>query len=118
MRRELKFRAWDNTLLKYLRPMTIEEIGKSDMSAVNWHQLTIEQFTGTRDKNGVEIYEGDIVEAWNQGTKAKGEVKQRIDGHWIMYPCWQNSEMWYLMPNEDGRTTVEIIGHIHEGDVL
>lgn len=77
---------------------------------------TIGQFTGLHDKNGVEIYVGDIVEAWSQGTKAKGEIKQRIDGTWIMFPCWQSSEMWYLMPNDKGETTVEVIGNIHESE--
>jgi len=77
---------------------------------------TVGQFTGLHDKNGVEIYVGDIVEAWSQGTKAKGEIKQRIDGTWIMFPCWQNSEMWYLMPNDKGETTVEVIGNIHESE--
>ena len=31
-----------------------------------------------------------------------------------MYPCWQNSEMWYLMPNNNGKTTVEVIDNIFE----
>jgi len=73
---------------------------------------TVGQFTGLKDKNGKEIYEGDIVEAWSEGVKARGEVKQRVDGLWLMYPAWQSGAFWGLMPNERGQTTVEVIGNI------
>ena len=86
----------------------------SDLYAIEVDPLTIGQFTGLVDKNDVKIYEFDIVEAWSQGSNARGVIEQRIDGHWIMYPCWQNSEMWYLMPNESGKTTVEVICNIFD----
>ena len=124
--REIKFRAWikrKNELmyLKGFRYSGNEKIkitfADEDCDDCTYTFLNkdviLEQFTGLHDKNGVEIYDGDIIEAWSQGTKAKGEIKQRIDGTWIMFPCWQNSEMWYLMPNNNGETTVEVIGNIH-----
>ena len=79
---------------------------------------TICQCTGLKDKNGKLIWENDIVEAWSQGRCAIGKIKHRIDGTWIMYPAWQNGEMWYLLPNDDGITTVEVIGNIFDNKEL
>ena len=76
------------------------------------------QCTGLKDKNGKLIWENDIVEAWSQGRCAIGKIKHRIDGTWIMYPAWQNGEMWYLLPNYDGTTTVEVIGNIFDNKEL
>ena len=79
---------------------------------------TICQCTGLKDKNGKLIWENDIVEAWSQGRCAIGKIKHRIDGTWIMYPAWQNGELWYLLPNDDGITTVEVIGNIFDNPEL
>ena len=79
---------------------------------------TICQCTGLKDKNGKLIWENDVIEAWSQGRCATGKIKHRIDGTWIMYPAWQNGEMWYLLPNDDGITTVEIIGNIFDNKEL
>ena len=70
---------------------------------------TLCQFTGMTDKNGVRIWKNDIVEAWSQGSRAIGTVKQRVDGLWIMSPAWQNHEFWELKPNSNGETTVEVL---------
>lgn len=79
---------------------------------------TVGQYTGLDDKNGVNIFEGDIVTAWSQGYQATGEVKQRIDGLWLMYPAYQHGKQWGLCPNPKGATTVEIIGNIHDNPEL
>lgn len=80
-----------------------------------WHVLTntVGQFTGLFDKNGKEIYEGDVVSAWSTGVKTIGEVKQRNDGMWFIYP-----PLWHFNPNSKGRDDVEIIGNIYENPEL
>lgn len=77
-------------------------------------EVELLQFTGMYDKNGTEIYEGDIVEAWSEGRKARGEIKRRIDGLWLIYPAWQSGMTWKLAPDNNGNTTVTIIGNIYQ----
>lgn len=79
---------------------------------------TIGQYTGLTDKKGVKIFEGDIVECWSEGVKARGTVTHRIDGLWIIFPAWQKRIMWGLCPDNDGNTTVEVIGNIHDNPEL
>lgn len=79
---------------------------------------TVGQYTGLTDKNGTKIFEGDIVDCWGEGVNAKGTVQQRIDGLWIIYPAWQKELMWNLCPDKNGKTTVEIIGNIHDNPEL
>lgn len=78
------------------------------------------RFTGIRDANGVEVYEGDIVEAYSQGVKGTFEVKWRQEGSpsWILFPAWQSSQMWYLhaVETEKGyyKDNITVIGNRYE----
>lgn len=79
---------------------------------------TIGQFTGLTDQHGKQIFEGDIIECWSEGVKARGTVQQNRGGLWIIYPAWQKRIMWGLCPNEDCSTDVKIIGNIHDNPEL
>lgn len=78
--RELKFRAWDEDRRQMFTHFHIELYTPdgADFSVIapgskqngDYQNLILMQYTGLKDKNGVEIYEGDVLqyEEWHHGV--------------------------------------------------
>lgn len=85
------------------------------------------EFTGLRDKNGKEIYEGDVVLTSGFQNPMSGEIENdiavvRYRGPFIVYEFLGSSESSSLEELIGWRTNVdedaEVIGNIHENPEL
>jgi uncharacterized phage protein (TIGR01671 family) len=125
--REIKFRAWDDTLLKMWEPLTLEQIAKGNFTSTNWYQLHIMQYTGLKDKNGVEIYEGDIVDngytiiySFNSKREFRyvGIVRYDVKNGCLVINNIDGQSKRLTQKTIDKTLTVKVIGNIHDNPEL
>jgi hypothetical protein len=63
--REIKFRAWDKQASNWSNvPIGVHQFNNTLSFTTPARDLIFMQYTGLKDRNGKEIYEGDIVRAF------------------------------------------------------
>lgn len=115
--REIKFRyifKGGRTIFVTLDCLQDSAISVMDMlRKKHGMEISRDEFTGLRDKNGKEIYEGDIVlHKYIDGDKKIAEVVF-IPGCFTLY-FKQHGIYPMAMKLEDNEDIYEIIGNIHE----
>lgn len=114
MSREIKFRVYstfhDKKELMYLNKFTSKDLKSCD----NWKVM---QYTGLKDKNGKEIYEGDVVRIWADPKDYNG-----YKGHnYIGVVEWDEFILGFILSDGHGLKDfefIEIVGNIYENPEL
>ena len=100
-----------------------------DVNDHDHEESVVMQYTGLKDKNGVDIYESDIVRAyagefWMQQDKldtsnagSSAVLTVVWDEHQCTYRC-QGAGSWIPSIRKDGRLLFEVIGNIYENAEL
>ena len=152
MNRKIKFRAYDkeDERMTYFDDedylyhcpfiLRLEQVFKKDSNYDDYEdfeykdvtdKIELMQYTGHKDKNGIEIYEGDIIEfsydifTGNFDTKVGKGIVEFIYGAFYIKPFEIEgkkvkdieNEEWFLLysVNED---TLEVIGNIYDNSEL
>ena len=127
MSREIKFRAWDKETKSMIKE--VWEIGLKSNYNQPWligddkrtDNFELMQYTGLKDKNGKEIYEGDILKHIPT-FEANYFVKNLTGG---FYLCPNNKDygeyfasLFAGYDHKNQCNSIEIIGNIYENPEL
>lgn len=110
--REIKFRAWEKNLKEMISVDSINfEAGLINMELAwrTFEEIELMQYTGLKDSNGVEIYEGDILQ----------------NDHHFEYQVLFKGDCWRCEPlkrngfkNRFIGSDLKIIGNVYENPEL
>lgn len=112
--REIKFKFYSkNDEGKFsVSESSLDEIEDNDswQGATPWKRIAVCQYTGLKDKNGKEIYEGDIVTYGSRGNKPVGF----LIGEFVLLN--ENGEFYDSVGSSSKE--LEVIGNTYENPEL
>ena len=111
--RDILFRAWDKDAGGQYFYFSLEDLNYGCVK-MTLSTCVVERYTGLKDKQGRNIYEGDIVECFGPREPAVVGWKDGGFGYRVPYDfVWFGHN--YNFNWKDGKSeNIEILGNIHE----
>jgi uncharacterized phage protein (TIGR01671 family) len=133
--REIKLRAWDKYRSEFVNPVAYVRLYNFNrdkniaVATPDGMNITLLQYTGLKDKNDVEIYEGDVILVTDIGVGGSAPLRLRYEVYWL------DSISGFALKSLDGGLTAkdkmaarqyfvsdiakgEVIGNIYENPEL
>ena len=126
--RTIKFRIWDKSIKKWMFGYEIlggfsligeitlmGELSRISLKKLSNDDYAVMQYTGLKDKNGKEIYEGDVLEIDNDSPPLVVGWGNKFASFVLDKYGWASSH--YFMEGCDNKDS-QVIGNIHENPEL
>ncbi len=135
--REIKFRAWNKENKSWYHPIYEAHRGKLEeilmkpstghvvirkhpnkdtyLDATQHSRFILMQYTNFKDKNGVEIYEGDVVKDEISRLEVVWHTKT---GTWGFHKKHKETADFFSLAMLEPEIKLEIIGNVHENKEL
>ena len=126
--RDIEFRAWDKRHGCYLQNFSLDYASDScgfwqamreDRTCPDIPEdIEIEQFTGLRDKNGVKIFDGEIMQLDNLSSPFYTVKYSDVEGGFVMQYILSGGSSGQIRLTKEKMEFMISVGNIHQNPEL